>query len=74
MAATAVWALWVTTEYVNSMARPTTDDFLTLTVSDDLLDIADPEHTPGIRDWISVYRMLDRRTQHALSTMVLSAC
>ena len=30
MAATAVWALWTTVEHVGSMARPTTDDNITL--------------------------------------------
>ena len=30
MAATAVWALWTTAEHVSSMARPTTDDNITL--------------------------------------------
>ena len=30
MAATAVWALWTTAEHVSLMARPTTDDNITL--------------------------------------------
>ena len=30
MAATAVWALWTTAEHVGSMARPTTDDNITV--------------------------------------------
>ena len=30
MAATAVWALWTTAEHVSSMARPTTDDNITV--------------------------------------------
>ena len=30
MAATAVWALWTTAEHVGSMARPTTDENITL--------------------------------------------
>ena len=30
MAATAVWALWTTAEHVSSMARPTTDDHITV--------------------------------------------
>ena len=30
MAATAIWALWTTAEHVGSMARPTTDDNITL--------------------------------------------
>ena len=35
MAATAVWALWVTAEHVGSMARPTTDDNITVYEYDD---------------------------------------
>ena len=34
MAATAVWALWTTAEHVGSMARPTTDDNMFITVYD----------------------------------------
>ena len=30
MAATAVWALWTTAEHVGSMARPKTDDNITV--------------------------------------------
>ena len=30
MAAAAVWALWTTAEHVGSMARPTTDDNITV--------------------------------------------
>ena len=30
MAATAAWALWTTAEHVGSMARPTTDDNITV--------------------------------------------
>ena len=30
MAAPAVWALWTTGEHVDSMARPTTDDNITV--------------------------------------------
>ena len=30
MAVTAVWALWTTAEHVGSMARPTTDDNITV--------------------------------------------
>ena len=34
MAATAVWALWTTAEHVGSMARPTTDDNITVYYDD----------------------------------------
>ena len=39
MAATAVWALWTTAEHVSSMARPTTDD--NITVYDDAVFCVD---------------------------------
>ena len=39
MATTAVWALWTTAEHVGSMARPTTDD--NITVYDDAVFCVD---------------------------------
>ena len=41
MAATAVWALWTTAEHVGSMARPTTDD--NITVYDDAAVFCDSD-------------------------------
>ena len=46
------------------MPASTTDDFLTFTVGDDVLDIADPECTPGTRVYDTARRIVDRRTQY----------
>ena len=49
MAATAVWALWVTTEHVGSMARPTTDD--NIIVYDDAV-FCDSENAVDLRAYL----------------------
>ena len=46
------------------MPASTTDDFLTFTVGDDVLDIADHEHAVGSRTHVPARWLLDRRTQY----------
>ena len=46
------------------MPASTTDDFLTFTVGDDVLDIADHEHAVGSRTHVPARWLLDRGTQY----------
>ena len=50
MAATAVWALWTTAEHVGSMARPTTDD--NITVYDDAVFCDNKTQTVNLRAYL----------------------
>ena len=63
MAATAVWALWTTAEHVGSMARPTTDD--NITVYDDAVfcDSETQKTCVWTRQALPVLGMLGRGTQ-----------
>ena len=63
MAATAVWALWTTAEHVSSMARPTTDD--NITVYDDAVFCDSERLDTSVRtsQALPVLGMLGRRTQ-----------
>ena len=62
MAATAVWALWTTAEHVGSMARPTTDD--NITVYDDAVfcDSKTQKTCVWTRQALPALGMLGRRT------------